>query len=476
MYFVPGTATGSFGTKVQLYFYAVSGVTTGDLNQDGRDDLLEATYNNWSITPTFGQPNDPSNDRAVVFGSISTATDKDNFAITALAGQRFSFDVESAEFQYPLDAIVSLYDGNGLLLAQSDDALDRDTGITSVDPYLTYTFSTAGTYYAEITSKNYTAGSYRFKVAPTAAWDDDGPKVIGTMPAGQTNVKSRKQIIFFMNDQVDPATLTAANLIVTGTNTGVRSGTAMFDPFEAALIWTADAVLPVDTYTVTLRGAAGGVADLKGNLLDGETDGSFAFPEVSGNNLVGGNFSFGFNVTSLDNIPATASVFYSRNDYGRGQFDITFSDEVSKTFAQLTARGAGPDGAFNTADDRLLPLDTVQDMMDDTYYVTAFARGVPDPDFYRIEGTVMDAAGFNVVLSAPVTVSVEVPNAALFTDSSLTQPGLVGSYVNANLQSYSAQDDWRLTQTISGAKTDAKLDFGKLFIHTTFKFDKSGID
>lgn len=458
-YFAPGSATGSFGTRALTYPYAVGGMTTGDLNGDGVTDLLEATYNNYTLTPTFGQANDPSNDRAVVFGTISGPADKDNFAVTVTAGQRFAFDIESAEFQYPLDAIISLYDASGTLLAQNDDALDRDTGIVSVDPYLTYTFSTAGTYYAEITSKSYTAGSYRFKVSPSTSWDDDGPKVIGTVPAGQANVESRRQIVLFLNDQLDPATLTAANIVVSGTNSGVRSGTALFDPFEAVLIWTADAALPVDTYTVTLNGAAGGIADLKGNLLDGETDGTFQFPEVSGNNATGGNFSFGFNVTSLDNTPATATATYSRNPYNRGQFTITFSDEVSKTFAQLTARGAGPDATFNTADDRLLPLDTVQDLMDDTTRITAFTRGVPDPDFYRIEGTVMDAAGHNVVIAATATVAVDIPNAAMFTDSSLTQNGFVGSYVNANLRSYAPQDDWRVTQTISGTRTDAQVDF-----------------
>jgi hypothetical protein len=48
---------------------------------------------------------------------------------------------------------------------------------------------------------------------------------------------------------------------------------------------------------------------------------------------------------------------------------------------------------------------------------------------------------------------------SLFTDAGFTTPGLVGSYVNHSLQTYSAQDDWRSSQTITGTRVDANLDF-----------------
>lgn len=48
---------------------------------------------------------------------------------------------------------------------------------------------------------------------------------------------------------------------------------------------------------------------------------------------------------------------------------------------------------------------------------------------------------------------------ALFTDAALTTPGLVGSYVNRSLETVTATDDWRTTQTISGTRTSATLDF-----------------
>ena len=48
-----------------------------------------------------------------------------------------------------------------------------------------------------------------------------------------------------------------------------------------------DAPLPVDTYTVTLRSGADGIRDPRGNQLDGETDGSYQWPGVSGNGSPG---------------------------------------------------------------------------------------------------------------------------------------------------------------------------------------------
>ncbi len=46
-----------------------------------------------------------------------------------------------------------------------------------------------------------------------------------------------------------------------------------------------------------------------------------------------------------------------------------------------------------------------------------------------------------------------------YTDASLTVAGLVGSYVNESLDEYSAADDWRVSQSISGTRIDADPDF-----------------
>jgi hypothetical protein len=439
------------------------GAVVADFNADGRDDLVWNDQDKDGVSTLLSKTNDPRNDRTVAFGRIESAGDVDRYSFTAAAGERISFDVEAAEFQYPLDAVISIFTAAGTLVVQNDDALDRDTGVASVDPYLVQTFAQAGTYIVQVSSKSYTAGTYRLKLTPQSAWDVDGPCVLGTVPDASTSVKARQQILFFLNDQLDPATLTANNIVVQGNNTGVRPGTVLFDPFESVLIWTANSVLPLDTFTVTLMGAAGGITDLKGNLLDGETDGSFAFPEVSGNRTPGGNFSFQFTVNATDATAAAVnSASYTRNPYNRGEFNLLFNDELavaSVAAASLIARGSGPDGVFATADDRVLPLDVLQDNLTHRSQILAYTRGIPDPDRYRIEGTVQDSAGFTINISNIVNVAVEVPEGALFTTAALTQSGVVGSYVNSSLRSTSAQNDWRTTQTISGTRTDADLNF-----------------
>ncbi|MGE5609441.1 MAG: PA14 domain-containing protein [Bacillota bacterium] len=47
----------------------------------------------------------------------------------------------------------------------------------------------------------------------------------------------------------------------------------------------------------------------------------------------------------------------------------------------------------------------------------------------------------------------------LFTDAAVTTPGLVGTYINRSLRSYSAQNDWRATQSVAGTRTDPILNF-----------------
>ena len=47
----------------------------------------------------------------------------------------------------------------------------------------------------------------------------------------------------------------------------------------------------------------------------------------------------------------------------------------------------------------------------------------------------------------------------IYTNEQCTVPGLTGSYVNANLQNYSNQDDWRVTQTIAGSRVDNPPNF-----------------
>jgi hypothetical protein len=431
-----------------------------DANKDGRNDLVGGVYFQNQIETLFGQANDVRNDRAVVIGNVATSTDADYYGFTATAGQTFAIDVDSAEFQNSLDAVMSILDGAGNVLATSNDALDRDSGVDSVDPYLTFTFAAAGDYKVRISGVRETVGDYRLKITPQAAFDTAGPRIIGASPTGVSNVGSR-QIVLLVNDQLDPARL-AANIQVVGATTGIHAGSAVFDPIDSALVWTAEEPLPVDTYTVTLVSGASGITDLRGNPLDGETTGSFAFPQVSGNGTAGGTFSYQFGVNAIDSSAAAfTSATYRRHEYNRGLFAFSSTDPLSLTSVAATkfqARGAGADALFGTGDDRLIPLDALQDKLSPTT-LYLYTRGIPDPDRYRVEGTFQDAVGRTVDLSSiSILAGVDVPESALFTDATLTAGGLTGNYVNSSLHGV-AIDTWIGFQSIVGTRVDANVHF-----------------
>lgn len=64
-----------------------------------------------------------------------------------------------------------------------------------------------------------------------------------------------------------------------------------------------------------------------------------------------------------------------------------------------------------------------------------------------------------LLLSCVVLSSCPVRGAELFTDASLTTPGLTGSYVNRSLETVTVPDDWRSSQTVSGTRIDPALAF-----------------
>ena len=148
--------------------------------------------------------------------------------------------------------------------------------------------------------------------------------------------RGTRQLLFWINDQLDPASLNPANIIVQGATTGIHPGTAQFDPLSSLLIWRADSQLPPDIYTVTLSGQANGITDLHGNLLDGESDGTLTLPEVSGNGLPGGDFLTTFTVSVRDTTAAqlSGSPSYSRHPYNRGHFTFRFTDKLDVASVQ----------------------------------------------------------------------------------------------------------------------------------------------
>ena len=61
--------------------------------------------------------------------------------------------------------------------------------------------------------------------------------------------------------------------------------------------------------------------------------------------------------------------------------------------------------------------------------------------------------------SLPTQLPDDIVSFRLVTDGSETTPGLTGSYVNSSLRNRAIQDDWRVTQAISGTRVDAAINF-----------------
>jgi hypothetical protein len=373
---------------------------------------------------------DARNDRVALAGRIASGADADVYSLTVSAGQKFAIDIDSAEFQNPLDATLRVFDASGNPIASSFNALDRESGLDSVDPYLTHTFATAGTYKIEVTGANATVGNYRLKLTSGAAFDTAGPRVIASWPNGGASVDGTRQLVFWFNDKLDPATVKPSNIIVEGATTGVRSGSAVFDTLDGTLIWRADAPLAPDTYTITFKGGATGIKDLRGNRLDGETDGSMTFPEISGNGTNGGDFVTSFTITAPDTSPAgLVSNSTRRHPYNRVLLTITYNDDLdvqSVYGSNLALRGAGADNNYGTGDDYFVPFDINYDKVKLTggsKVLEVYTRGVPSFGNYRLEGSMLDAAGNTVNVSTTFAFTSSVLSSGPSVANVSIQPG-----------------------------------------------------
>ncbi|NND96024.1 MAG: hypothetical protein HKN47_01695 [Pirellulaceae bacterium] len=465
-----GQAGGSFSRPISLESGRnESSVSAGDFDNDGQLELAITSVFSDHVSILDQGSGDLRNDRVTVYGSIAGSVDLagevDRFSVDVQAGERYTFDIDAAEFQYPLDAILSVYDGAGSLIASNDDARDLNSGIRSVDPFLDLTFASAQTITIEVRGKLASSGDYRLKVTPERALETIAPRVIASVPANGAAINGTTQLVFYFDGLLDPDSLSGQSVIVTGATSGVVNGTATFNPFEASMVWTASNQLAPDDYTVEIIGDVGGVTDLLGNRLDGEIAAGHTFPDLSGDGVPGGNYMTSFTVTTADTSAAVvSSAVYRRDPYNRGQFLVRLNDTLSHVDVHATTftlRGAGTDQVFGSADDTLQELDPVYDSVRNTgsSRLYLYSRGIPDSDAYRIDAQVIDGAGNLVTLSEEVAVGQVVPAGSLYVDQSLSTSGLTGSYVNQSLRGYAAQDDWRQSQTISGTRVDPLIHF-----------------
>jgi hypothetical protein len=414
-FFVPAPFTVNYRSHLDWYLQAGRLGAEAEPNPRGAPQDLGA----WLVEMTADA--NPRNDRLAVTGTVGgPGDDVDAFTFPAAAGRTYHLDVDAAEFQSPLDAALAVYDPAGSLVATNAEAIDHDSGLDSVDPYLTITATATGAYTVVVAEERNTAGHYRLKVTPATALEPDPPRVLGTFPAGGDAVTATRQLMFYLDHKLDPSMLTATNVRVVGAATGVRAGVSYFDPTDTTLVWRADTPLPPDTFTVTLRGGPGGITDLRGNALDGEDPGGtppLVWPEVSGDGSPGGDFVTSFSVSGPDTVPVQlGTLSYERHGANRGLFVFTHYgdlDIIDLHRNPPTLRGAGGDGSFGTSDDTFAALDVffdkhpryVQGVL--FHQLLLWTRGVPDAGSYRVEGSFLDAAGNTVNISRDVTVAVD---------------------------------------------------------------------
>jgi hypothetical protein len=434
-------------------------------NESEPNGTLDTAYDLTAWLAEMSADGDLRNDRVVVHGRIDDPYDVDIFRLDVAAGGKFALDVDSAEFQYPLDSVLRVLDASGQELARSDSGVDGQTGIASVDPYLICQFPQAGTYYLELIAARGTFGPYRFKVTPERAWNPDGPRVYASWPDGGAEIESTRQLIFWFDSQLDPATLSAENIEIRGASSGPLAGTASFDPLYSTLVWQADAPLPIDDYTVTFRSGPDGIRNPLGTPLDGETQGMLLWPDVSGDEIPGGDFVTRFSVVAGTPPPTQVTSFQFRENFAnRDRITLGFSgaiDALSDATAQLELRGTGPDGLFDTADDTSHLADVAYDSIPNTVapQLLVHTRGRLAAGEYRLEGSIQDAVGRPVPVQQTFTVGLSVLPGEFLSQTPEGPAGLIGSYFNRSLRDEPAPEDWRQTHPIAGTRVDPKLDF-----------------
>ena len=266
------------------YYLAVSEYLNIDFDPitgDGDSDF-GTTSGGYTITTALGTPNpDPDDEIGEAgtlffgdnFGAIDTADDVDMYEFFAAAGETYDFDVDTPGFD--LDALLTLFDSAGNVLAANDDgdnagpAPEDDT----LDPFLKYTFTADGFYYLAISEWENDAFD------PVTG---DGDTAVGTTFGDYT-----------INTQLG----TAAPAEILGSQWEDSDGNGLFDPSELGLAG----------WTIFLDGNGNGTLDAGETSTVTASDGSYSFTGLAaGNYVVASELQAGYVQTA-----PTSPNFYS---------------------------------------------------------------------------------------------------------------------------------------------------------------------
>jgi hypothetical protein len=140
---------------------------------DGKDQNCNGRPDDGCPTPEETEANntqatcDPLFWPGTVRGIISSATDVDFFCfVVDVPGTVLGFDVDARDQGSPLDAVLELFNPAGTKLAENNNNIDPDTGLSTVDPYLSFRFDIPGTYAIKVrpAGTGSTAGAGSFYV------------------------------------------------------------------------------------------------------------------------------------------------------------------------------------------------------------------------------------------------------------------------------------------------------------------------
>jgi len=184
------------------YFIAVSGYGNSSFNAvTGTGDTAGST-GAYSILVTSDSDSDDQISEAIDLGAISGTvtrtglsiaggTDVDMFRVTVASGQTVRFDIDNSSQGF--DSYIRLFDSSGNELARNDDGPTPGES-ASLESYLEYTFTTAGSYFLGVSgygNSNYSAvtgagdltgstGQYTLEVSPGTIVPPPPPPPPGT--------------------------------------------------------------------------------------------------------------------------------------------------------------------------------------------------------------------------------------------------------------------------------------------------------
>ncbi|MHB9119171.1 MAG: Ig-like domain-containing protein [Burkholderiales bacterium] len=245
-----------------------------------------------------------------------------------------------------------------------------------------------------------------------ATTDTTAPMVSGTLHTnGQTGVPLNTSIGLTFSKGMDPATITNANFSLKQTVSGAAvAGTVTYAGVSAA--FTPSAALASNTsYTVTVKGGAGGVKDLAGNLMAGDFVSSWTTgavidttaPTVSGTS----------NANGATNVPINSQISIT---FSEGMDPATINNTNIEMRETKTAAAVPGIVAYSGVTATFVPLNT---LAYDTSYILVVSGGA---------NGVKDLAG-NAMTSILYSWTTGTPNIAPAVDT--TAPTLADTS-NAN--------------------------------------------